>query len=397
MGWRRALLAMAWLAVAGCADGEERPRARPEPPLVRDVRVETVGRQSVPDRIEAVGTVRARTQTVLSSKIVATIVGVHVVEGQRVRARDLVVTLDDRELLAQRERAEAGLSEARQALEEADRAIQAAKRAVEGGRAQRELAEATLRRYQALLDRRSVAPQEYDEVAARARSAAAEVARLEETRASLLARRHQALARIARAEAEVRAATIALGYARIQAPLDGVVVAKPAEVGGLAAPGVALVTIDEERYRLEAVVTESEMGRIGPGGTAVVSVDALGLELPGTVSEIVPAADPASRTFVVKLDLPRRRGLRSGLFGRAGFAVGRREMLTVPRPAVVERGQLQSVYVIGPDGTARMRLVKTGRLVGDRVEILAGLAAGERVAVEGVERLADGSRVEPGR
>lgn len=392
-----AALVVVWVAVAGCSEQEEPPRAEPKRPPVTGIRVEQAGRQAVAEAIEPVGTVRTRKQTVLSSKVVATVVAVHVVEGQQVRAGDVVVTLDDRDLRAQLERARAGLREVQSVPEEVDRSLRAAERAVEAARVQRDLAERTLGRYQALLERRSVAPQEYDEVAARARAAAAEVERLEETRASLVARRAQVLARIEQAEADVRAATVTLDYTTLRAPLDGVVVAKPVEVGNLAAPAVALVTLEEERYRLEVVVEESQIQRIRLGQRASVLIDALGAELAGTVAELVPAADPSSRTFVVKVDLPSRAGLRSGLFGRARFRVGERSVLAVPRSAVVERGQLQSVFVVEPDGTARMRLVKSGRTLGERVEILSGLAEGERVVVAGVERVTDGSRLEAPR
>jgi multidrug efflux pump subunit AcrA (membrane-fusion protein) len=387
------LLALGMLA--GCSEKKEPPRAEAERSPVAGVRVERAGRQIVAEMIEPVGTVRARKQTVLSSKIVATVIAVHVTEGQRVSAGDLVVTLDDRDARAQVERAEAGLREARSALEETERSLRAADRAIEAASAERDLARSTLARYRQLLYRELIAPQQYDEVAARARGAAAEVERLEETRAALLARRSQTAARIEQAEAEVRAAGVTLGYARIQAPIAGVVVAKPVEVGNLAAPGVPLVTLEEERYRLEVLVEESQMRAVRPGQSVVSVIEALGAERAGPVVEIVPAADPASRTFVVKIDLPPLPGLRSGLFGRARFPVGAREILAVPLGALVERGQLQSVFVVEADGVARMRLVKTGRRLGDRVEILSGLSEGEQIVVEGADRVSDGRRVEP--
>lgn len=112
------------------------------------------------------------------------------------------------------------------------------------------------------------------------------------------------------------------------------------------------------------------------------------------MAEIVPAADPASRTVTVKLDLPPAPAMRSGLYGRARFALGRAEVLLVPARAVVERGQLTTVFVVGDDQRARLRLVTVGRRRGELVEALAGLAANERVAAEGVEGLKDGQRVE---
>ena len=112
------------------------------------------------------------------------------------------------------------------------------------------------------------------------------------------------------------------------------------------------------------------------------------------MSEIVPSADPASRTFLVKIDLPRDSGCRSGEYGTASFAVGDSKRLTVPRAAVVAHGQLEGAYVIGPQNTVEFRLAKAGKDLGERVEILSGLSEGERVAVSQLQHLRDGVVVE---
>jgi len=114
----------------------------------------------------------------------------------------------------------------------------------------------------------------------------------------------------------------------------------------------------------------------------------------GRVAELIPAADPASRSVIVKLDLPADLPLRSGMFGRARFPAGERKALVVPAAAVVERGQLSSLFVVGADGVARLRLVTLGERHGERVEVLSGLTPGERIVVEGGDGLADGSRVD---
>ncbi len=249
---RRALLVIAAVAfLAGCWRTDEPSQGSAAPVQPVAVAVTTVARRPVPRVLEPVGTVRARKQSVLSSRIVAAVVAVHVVEGQRVRAGDVVVTLDDRDLNAQLRRARAARDEAGQALEEAELALRASDRAQEAARARQELARATVARYRVLLDRELVAAQEYDELAARSRVANADAARLVETHASLAARRRQMAARIEQADAEVTSITVATGYTKVLAPFDGVVVAKPAEVGGLAAPGSALLVVEEERYRLE--------------------------------------------------------------------------------------------------------------------------------------------------
>ena len=160
-------------------------------------------------------------------------------------------------------------------------------------------------------------------------------------------------------------------------------------------PGQPLLVLDDPRaYRLEAEVGESAVGGVRLGQRVPVVLDSLGRSLEGRVVEIIPAADPASRTVTVKLDLPGDPGLRSGLFGRARFPAGERQALLVPISALTERGQLTAVYVVDGQNIARLRLVTAGARHADRVEILSGLAAGERIVVEGAARVTDGSPVE---
>jgi multidrug efflux pump subunit AcrA (membrane-fusion protein) len=112
----------------------------------------------------------------------------------------------------------------------------------------------------------------------------------------------------------------------------------------------------------------------------------------GRVSEIVPSADPATRTTIVKVDLPKASSLRSGLFGRAFLAYGERSVISVPRELVVRHGQLTSVYVLD-EKIVRQRLIKLGKSLGDRVEVVAGLQNGDLLIVEPREKLIDGMEV----
>jgi membrane fusion protein, multidrug efflux system len=117
-------------------------------------------------------------------------------------------------------------------------------------------------------------------------------------------------------------------------------------------------------------------------------------EFPGSVVEVVPSADPASRTFVVKVALPRVCPCRSGEYGKVGFLLGEEKALAIPRAALIDRGQLEGVYVVNSERIAQYRLVKTGRELGDRFEILSGLSEGEQIATSALGRLSDGVRVE---
>jgi RND family efflux transporter MFP subunit len=307
------------------------------------------------------------------------------------------VTVDDRELTARADRARSALAEAEMGLDEVKRNLEEALASLRSAEADRAYAEATATRYRQLRQSELISAQDYETVETRRKSAVALVEQAQARIASVQAREKQMGYRIDAAAAELRAAEISLAETRIVAPATGVVVDRRVEPGDLAGPGQPLLVLDDPRaYRLEASVGESAVGRVRLGERVPVVLDALGRTLEGRVAEIIPAADPASRTVTVKLDLPADPGLRSGLFGRARFPAEERQVILVPIPALVERGQLAAVYVVGDDDVARLRLVTAGARHADRVEVLSGLAGGERVVVDGAPRVSDGARVAPG-
>ena len=112
------------------------------------------------------------------------------------------------------------------------------------------------------------------------------------------------------------------------------------------------------------------------------------------MAEIVPAADSSSRTFLIKVDLPRDCGCRTGEYAKANLALGSEKRLTVARAARVEHGELEGLFVVNPQGEVEYRLVRTGKTLGARVEILSGLSAGEAVAASPGERELSGKRIE---
>lgn len=351
---------LAALIAVGCS-GKKTPIAQ-APEVVRDLKLVQVQRKTMPDYVDAVGTVRAQQTSQLSAQVVGAIVSIRAQEGQRVRKGEVLIVLDD--------------AQQRAAVQRASAAVNSAQQDIAAGDADYALANSTLGRYQNLYEKKSVSPHEMDEVQARAKSAGA--------------RRDQAQAGITQARAMESQARAGLGYTRIRAPFDGVITARQVDVGTLASPGVPLLTLeDTHRFRLEASVDEGDIRLIKLGATAPVAVDALGGELQGKIVQIVPAADPASRSFVVKIELPSDSRLRSGFFGRARFARGQRDAIVVPRTAVLDRGQLQGVYVVGADGQIALRFVTLGRPVGEMIELLSGVTAGEHlVSAHGGRELA---------
>jgi RND family efflux transporter MFP subunit len=210
-------------------------------------------------------------------------------------------------------------------------------------------------------------------------------------------RRAQVNSKMAVVEQDVRAAGIMRDYARLAAPFSGVVITRTVEPGNLATPGAPLLTIEQDGlYRLEASVDESKLASVRVGQAVEVAIEAFEdthRKLNARVSEIVPSVDAASRTYIAKLDLPATPGLRTGMFGRAIFPLGVQKVVAVPLAAVVERGQLQSVFAV-EDGVAHIRLVTTGRRTKDAVEVLSGLNAGEKVVLPVPPGFEDGARVE---
>ncbi len=351
--------------LSSCSNERHTQAASPEP--VTSVPIIVVQKTTVPDWLEAVGTVRAAQTTQVASQMMGNIIEIRAHEGDRVGSGQILASIDD--------------SQPRAAVEQATAAVIAAEKEVCAADSSFALAEATLKRYQQLYEKKSVSPQEFDEIRARYLSAEA--------------RREMARAGQAQAVAMLTQARTSFGYTRIRAPFAGVVTEKKLDAGTLASPGVPVFTIEDTRsYRLEAAVDESDIRLVGVGQTVLVLLDALGnTELSGKVVQIVPAADPASRSFLVKTELPADPRLRSGLFGRARFSRGERSALTVPLAAIFERGQLQGVYVVGLNRIAELRYVTLGKAVGQQVEVLSGLQAGEKVVAAPGDRELGGKQI----
>lgn len=365
--------------LTGCSSNAARATVAHRPDAV-PIQIATVSIEQWPVVYQATGTVRARASVVLASKLMAYVEQVDVQVGDRVREGQLLVTLDSQDLDTNVHRTEAAEAEALSAIAEADNGIAAAK-------ANLDLAQTTFKRMEKLAAEKSISSQEFDEVQARVKSAQAayDMAR---------AKRSQLDSRLAQVRQEVRAATVMRGYTRIPAPFSGIVTTKSVEPGTLAAPGAPLLTIEREgSYRLEAAVEESKLPQVKLGQAVTVALEALDRRFNARVSEIVPAVDEASRSYTVKIDLPALPNLRSGMFGRAFFTLGSRNVTTVPAAAVAERGQLQSVFVV-EDGFAHSRLVTVGTANGNEVEVLSGLTEHETVVSPALSGLSDGARAE---
>lgn len=324
-------VAILWWALRGPPADPQRAAPVIAAPAERSSLVAT----SIPEWYEAVGTIHARTTASLAARIQGQVLEVAVEIGDRVETGQILVRLQSEEL-------EARLSQARQHLVAAQAAA--------------EVAAGDFKRTEELRQRGSLSQQLFD-------------------RAQADHLRAQALLEAAR-EQVVEAEAIA-GYRDLRAPVSGVVRQRNADPGDLALPGQALLVIqDGEHLRLEAAVREGVVHRIHPGDRHTVRLRALERELEGRVSELMPAADPRSRTFLVRLDLPADEQLYPGMFATLRIPLGERLAVLVPPEAVRSVGQLD-VVLVEVDGRWERRLVTLGGHADGRREVLSGLRPGE--------------------
>ncbi len=332
---------------------------------------------------EAVGTVKSQLSATLSSKLMGVIQAFRVKEGDRVKAGDLLVQLDERQVAAQLKQAQAALAEARQA----EAGAVSARTAAEAG-AQRALL--SYRRNRTLLEGEAITREAFETVETQHKQAQAALSRAQAMVAA-------AQFRISQAQAAVKAATVARKDAQIVAPFDGKVTAKLADAGALAAPGTPLLTLEREGgYRIDLVVPEAYIQSIRTGQSVDVRIPARdGQPLAGTIDVIVPSADQGSRTFLVQVRVTDTQSLHSGMFARVPLPIGEQQAMRIPESAVIRQGQLTGVFIVDAQNTARFRLIRTGRPYGDQVEVISGIKDGTRLVAAPPVQLTNGSAVEP--
>lgn len=291
-------------------------------------------------RIESsVGTIRAVHETTIGSKLLARVVDAQLKAGQKMHEGDVLVRLDDADLQAKLKQALAAVTSAEATHAQALR---------------------DEKRNSDLLKSNAVSRQECEKTATAVRSSAAELHRAEEV------------------VNEVRAT---LEWATVRAPMDGIVIDKKIDVGDLVLPGQVLVTLfDPKQMQLVASVRESLAHRLEVGQSIGVEIEGIDKQGAGTISEIVPEAQAASRAFQVKVTGPCPPGIYSGMFGRILIPIDEEPVLVIPRQAVRNVGQLELVDAV-EQGRSKRRTVRTGRVFADDVEVLSGLKEGEQVLI----------------
>lgn len=338
---------------AGCAGGDEAGREGPPPATTVDVA--EARRESVSVRAASVGTLEAERRAELRAEVEGVVAAIPAAEGAAVSRGELLVRLDARELAAQAAAAEA---------------------AVERSRTEAENFRARLERNRGLLEAGAISPQALDDLESGYQAAQA---------------------RTAEAEANLRLARRGLEKAVVRAPFAGRIGARSFYVGDYVREGdVLMELIDDDLLRVAFDLPEEYLGRVEMGSAVAISARSLpGREIPGRVAFVSPRVEPATRTLAIEAEIPNaERLLRPGQFVDVEIELEERpEAVVVPEEAVVPRGGENFVFVVA-DGKAELREVTLGERAPGRVEVVSGLAAGERVVVAGQQKIQDGSPVE---
>jgi multidrug efflux pump subunit AcrA (membrane-fusion protein) len=366
------LFMMAWLS--GAFIGKVKPgEAKLPEPDIKPKETSQVREVTYPFEAEQVGTIRTKSDTWVSSRIMAQVKEILVSEGAFVKGLEtgtptILARLDDRDLRAKVQQAESNLQAAR-------RAVEMAKAQLSSAQAQRERVSADYQRYRELYKQGAATAQQLEHMRAQFITAEAQYSA---ARSDLSRMEAQA----AQAEAALAEARTMLDYTVIRAPFSGKVVKKTIEVGTMVSPGQPLFYIESpSQPELHAWVAESLIPFISVGERFDVTIDAIKRTIPGVVREIVPQSESPTRTVLVKIALPPDKELVNGLFGRFTISYGSYSTLVIPKQAVKEVGQVRIVYVRKSDGGILRRFVTVGRTHGDLVEVLTGLTAGEEVIV----------------
>ncbi len=303
----------------------------------------TVAVVSEPLIERAAGTLRAKVETVISPLITATISSIAVWSGDEVQPGEELVSLDARELKARADQAHQAVVTARAVLNQADKEAKRVQRIFKA-------------------DPGAISKAERDRVQTALSTARARL---------VSSKRHEDEARTA------------LSYSKLTSPIAGRIVERYADPGDTARPGVPVLRLyNPATLRLEASVRESVASKLKENQKLTAEIDALDKRYDGVVDEIVPSADPGSRTFLVKVSLDADAGLYPGMFGRLLIPIGQIEKIYIPVAAVTQVGQLDFVIVKSEQGAIR-RYVRLGQGKPDeRIEVVSGLKAGEQVVIK---------------
>ncbi|MCL5409095.1 MAG: efflux RND transporter periplasmic adaptor subunit [Candidatus Omnitrophica bacterium] len=344
------ILIMGLFVFSGCTRKSNSENKRP---VIKNVTIQTLKISKFTKYYETAGTTKPEITSRISSRVMGTVTSVDFKEGQFVYAGQTLITLSNKDFLQK---------------------VRAAQKSVQEAKQNKILADVTYKRYKQLYDEKVITPQQMDEITTR---------------------KNVANMQYKQAESMLSYAKIYYGFTTISAPISGIVSKKNVEIGDMAMPGFPLLTIENtSSFKINANVDEKYLGKLNIGMPVYVSSDNERKKINGIITQIVPSIDPMTRTFLIKIQINNPVYLKSGLYVKIYIPVGKKKGILIPQKSIVRKGELIGVYTVNDKGIISYSLIRTGNRHKGQVEVLSGLNPGEKIIVNGIQKVVEGGIVQ---
>ena len=348
----------------------------------------------VSDTMEFSGTIQSSEKAVLSTRVMGRITNLSLEEGDRVQKGQVIARIDVLDIAAQGTQARSAVTQSQAELSRSEATLNQLESQQLEAKAALDLAQIDQGRNAQLYKEGAVSKAQLDQANTAMNIAKARTAQAESGIRQAKAAIARSQAQVTQAKAGVSASSANVSYGTILAPFDGVVTQKLSYEGETTTSGSPLLKLENpNQLKLEVSVPEANLRFVRLNQPSTVRIDSLNRTFSGRVTQIVPAADPNSRSFIVKIQLEKSSDLIPGMFGRIELSHGMREAIAIPISALFKRGQLEGVYVVGANNQVELGLVKTGKVRQGQVEIVSGLVKGERIVTNNLKKLSDGQQV----
>lgn len=339
------------LTLSACSE-KDKPQQAATAVTTVPAHIAVVQKTVLPVIATAPGSVIAEQQAQIASRLMGFIREINVQEGQSVVKGQRLFTVDPSDIQGQVSQAKAGLAQAEAALADAKNDYQ---------------------RFGTLYKEEAIPKQQWDKI-----------------RLQYQVAQQQAAA----ARAGLSTAAGQMRYATLTAPFSGIITQKLANVGDLATPGKPVLMLENQsRLQVQTNVSSDVFTHLKLGDSVSMQTSDSSTTVTGKIARLVSAADPATRTYLVKIDLPQGTPLKSGMYVLASFPTGQREGVRVPQSAVLDRAGITGVFVVDSQGIAHYRMVRVGDTTDGFVEIQAGLSPGEQIVTSATAQLQSGDKI----
>jgi len=353
--------------------------AKEEGKLITGLKIMTVEPTITEEMYKSDGSVMANNNAKVATKIMGKIKAIYVKEGDRVKKGQLLAVIDTSDIDKQIQEAKAGLEEIAQARREVLAGI-------EGAKTGYEFAKRTYERFKKLYEEDGIPKQKLEEIETKMVGAKAQLDALNAKLEQINAKEKQIKAKLAYAQ-------VMKGYGEIYAPFDGLVIKKMMDVGDMAAPGMPIFVIGQDKLIFMSQIDEKLFDKVNLGDELKVKITTTGQEFVGKVIEKSNSIDPMNRSFTIKLEIPSELDVSPGMYGKVYIPVKSEEKIIIPKSAIVRWGQLTAVYTVDKNGVLRLTFVKLGEDYGDKVEVVSGLEKGMKIVADNVAKACDGCRI----